>query len=236
MTNFKADIGIICAMEVELSEISGAMEIEKKENISGVEFLLGSLYGKKIAAAVCGVGKVFAAICTEAMILRYNPGVIVNSGVAGGLSDKLSVCDAVVAESLVQHDMDTSPLGDPVGLLSGINIVNIPCDKKASEILKKAAQSLSVNTVSGVIATGDTFIADGEKKKWLKDTFSSVACEMEGASVAHVCYVNKVKCAVLRTISDGGDDEANLDFPTFVKKAAHNSCEIMKMFVRDYND
>lgn len=236
MTNFKADIGIICAMEVELLEISRAMDIEKKEKISGVEFLLGTMHGKKIAMAVCGVGKVFAALCTEAMILRYSPKIIVNSGVAGGLSDELSKCDAVVAEKLVQHDMDTSPLGDPIGLLSGINEIYLPCDKKASEILKDAAKELSVKAVTGVIATGDTFIADGEKKKWLKETFDAAACEMEGGAVAHVCYVNGIKCAVLRTISDGGDDEANMDFPTFVKKAAHNSCEIMKRFVRDYND
>ena len=114
----KADIGIICAMEVELSKISEAMDIKIKKEISGVEFLYGTLEGKNVVCAVCGVGKVFAAICTEAMILNFAPDVIVNSGVAGGLSDSLSICDAVVAESMVQHDMDTSPLGDPVGLLS----------------------------------------------------------------------------------------------------------------------
>lgn len=232
----KADIGIICAMDVELAEISSAMDITMRKKISGVEFLYGNLAGKNVVCAVCGVGKVFAAICTEAMILNFVPGVIVNSGVAGGLSESLSVCDAVVAESLVQHDMDTSPLGDPVGLLSGINIVNIPCDKKAGEVLKKAAEELSIHTETGIIATGDQFISENEKKDWLCKTFNAKACEMEGGSVAHVCYVNGVKCAVLRTISDGGNDDAKMDFPTFCKKAAHNSCEIMKRFVRDYND
>ncbi len=234
MSNFKADIGIITAMDVELSEISDAMEIEKKERVSGVEFLLGTLHGKKVALAVCGIGKVFAALCTEAMILNYAPEIIVNSGVAGGLSKELSICDGVIAETLVQHDMDTSPLGDPVGLLSGINIVEIPCDKKAMDILENAAKEVSVKTIRGVIATGDAFISDNAKKEWLKEKFNASACEMEGGAVAHVCYVNGVRCAVLRTISDGGNEEANMDYPTFVKKAAHNSCEIMKRFVRDY--
>ena len=230
----KADIGIICAMAVELSKISEAMDITLKKEISGVEFLYGTLEGKNVVCAVCGVGKVFAAICTEAMILNFEPDVIVNSGVAGGLSKTLSICDAVVAESLVQHDMDTSPLGDPVGLLSGINIVNIPCDKKASDMIKKAAEELSVHTETGVIATGDQFISGNDKKTWLCDNFNAAACEMEGGSVAHVCYVNKVKCAVLRTISDGGNDDAKMDFPTFCQKASDVSSEIMKKFVREY--
>ncbi|MDO5478793.1 MAG: 5'-methylthioadenosine/adenosylhomocysteine nucleosidase [Clostridia bacterium] len=232
----KADIGIICAMEVELNKISEAMGIKLKKEISGVEFLYGTLEGKNVVCAVCGVGKVFAAICTEAMILNFVPGVIVNSGVAGGLSESLSICDAVVAESLVQHDMDTSPLGDPVGLLSGINVVNIPCDKRAGEVLKKSAEELSIHTETGVIATGDQFISGNEKKEWLKKNFDAKACEMEGGAVAHVCYVNKVKCAVLRTISDGGNDDAKMDFPAFCKKASDVSSEIMKRFVREYND
>lgn len=234
MGDFKADIGIICAMKIELDGISAAMEIDDKKTISGIEFVFGTLCGKKIVCAVCGIGKVFAAVCTEAMILNYSPELIVNSGVAGGLSKTLSVCDAVVASSLVQHDMDTSPLGDPVGLISGINIVNIPCDEGAALLLKECTDALGFHCETGVIASGDQFVASKEKKDFIVNNFSAVACEMEGASVGHVCYINKVKCVVLRAISDGGNDEAVLDYPTFVKKAAHNSCEIIKLFVQKY--
>jgi adenosylhomocysteine nucleosidase len=179
------------------------------------------------------VGKVFAAICTEAMILNFEPDVIVNSGVAGGLSKTLSICDAVVAESLVQHDMDTSPLGDPVGLLSGINIVNIPCDEKAGEILEKAASELSVHVERGVIATGDQFISGNDKKKWLCDNFNAVACEMEGASIAHVCYVNGVPFEVLRVISDSATGDGAMEYTQFVTMAAELSEDIIKGFCKE---
>lgn len=234
MANYKADIGVICAMKIELDGICAAMEIEGKKTLSGIEFIFGTLCGKKVVCAVCGIGKVFAAVCTEAMILNYSPELIVNSGVAGGLSRTLSVCDAVVATSLVQHDMDTSPLGDPVGLISGINIVNIPCDERAGKLLKECADSLGYHCETGVIASGDQFVASKEKKDYIIDNFLAIACEMEGASVGHVCYINDVKCVVLRTISDGGNDDAVLDYPTFVKKAAHNSCEIIKLFTQKY--
>lgn len=233
MTEFKAQIGIISAMEVELEKIKAAMKVEREEKISGVSFVLGSFEGKKTVAAVCGVGKVFAAICTEAMILNYKPEIIINSGVAGGLSDTLSICDAVVAESAVEYDMDTSPLGDPVGMLSGINIINIPCDKTVANELICAAERCNIHTEYGTVASGDKFVASDKERKYIKDGFLALACEMEGAAVAHVCYVNGVKCAVLRTISDGGNDAANMDFPTFAKKAADQTFVILKEFAGD---
>ena len=232
--SFKAQIGVICAMEIELSEISAQMKITDRKTISGIEFILGEMDNKNIVCAVCGIGKVFAAICAEAMILNFSPEIIVNSGVAGGLSKTLCVCDAAVASSLVQHDLDTSPLGDPVGLISGINIVNIPCDEKASALLKKCAEDLELHCEVGVIASGDQFVASMEKKDYITSNFSAIACEMEGASIGQVCYVNNVKCGVLRAISDGGNDEATMDYPTFVKKAAHNSAEIIKKFINEY--
>lgn len=234
MTEFKSKIGLICAMEVELDGIKKLMTIEREEKISGINFVLGTLCGVKTAAAICGVGKVFAAICAEAMILNYSPDIIINSGVAGGLSKTLSICDAAIAESAVEHDMDTSPLGDPVGLISGINIINIPCDKKASRILIDAAENLGIHTEYGTIASGDKFISSDKDREFIKDEFSAIACEMEGAAIAHVCYVNNVKCAVLRTISDGGDDNAKMDFPVFVKKASENLTKIIQKFAGEY--
>ncbi len=232
MMKFKAEIGIICAMDVELSGIKEMMTIENEAVISGISFYYGALEGKKVVAARCGVGKVFAAICTEAMIMCYSPDIIVNSGVAGGLSSGLSLCDAAVASSAVQHDMDTSPLGDPEGLISGINMIYLPCDEHASTLLKSCAEAVGVHSECGVIASGDRFISSDSEKERLRNKFSAIACEMEGASVAHVCFVNNVKCAVLRTISDGGNDNAKMDFPEFCAKAARQSHEIIKEFVR----
>lgn len=234
MTKFKAEIGIICAMDVELAGIKEMMTVENEASVSGIIFYYGTLEGKRVVAARCGVGKVFAAICAEAMIMCYSPNIVVNSGVAGGLSNNLSLCDAAIADAAVQHDMDTSPLGDPEGLISGINKIYLPCDGHAAVLLSKCAEAAGVHAECGVIASGDKFISSDSDKERLKSKFSAIACEMEGASVAHVCFVNDVKCAVLRTISDGGNDNAKMDFPEFCAKAARQSHEIIKNFVRDY--
>lgn len=228
-------IGIICAMQIEIDKINEEIENKVTENISGITFTKGTLYGKDIVTAVCGVGKVFAAICAEAMIIKYNPSVIINTGVGGTLTDKLGIGDVAVADGVVQHDMDTSPLGDPVGLLSGINIVTIPTDSQTSEKISSCVRSIGVKCERGIIASGDQFINSTDKKEYITKTFNAIACEMEGASIGHVCYVNGVKFAVIRAISDGAGDDSHMDYPTFAKKAAEVSAKAVKLFVKETN-
>lgn len=136
-------IGIIGAMHIEVETVKSLMENKVSETVSGMEFVSGTLFGRKIVVAVCGIGKVAAAMCAQTMILKYSPECIINTGVGGSLDPELHICDVVIAESLVQHDMDTSPLGDPVGLISGINIVNIPCDGRVTAALLKARRLLT---------------------------------------------------------------------------------------------
>ncbi len=227
-------IGIICAMQIELDKINSEVENKEIEVVSGITFTKGTLYGKDIVTAVCGIGKVFAAICAEAMILKYNPDVIINTGVAGSLTDKLSIGDVAVSNSVVQHDIDTSPLGDPVGLLSGINIVKIPSDEIVSDNIMSCVEKMGVRCLLGTIASGDQFINGNEKKKYIGETFDAIACEMEGGSIGHACYVNDVKFAVIRAISDGAGDESNIDYPTFAAAAAEVGANVLKMYVREY--
>ena len=223
-------IGIICAMNKEASGIIENMTDVTREEISGVTFNRGKINGKDCVVAVCGIGKVFAALCAQTMILTYSPSLIINSGVAGGLHPALKVCDVTVATSLVQHDMDTSAIGDPKGLISGINIINIPTDADATARLTTAAESCGINVINGVIATGDKFVASSEDKKNITETFSAIACEMEGGAIAQVCYVNKTPVCVMRAISDGGDDNATLDYPTFAKLASEQSVNVIMKF------
>ena len=220
-------IGIIGAMKCETDTLKNLLKNARSETVSGIEYCTGTLCGKEVVIATCGIGKVFAAICAQTMILRYKPDVIINSGVAGTLSDKLSVCDIAISNDLVQHDMDTSAIGDPVGLISGINIINIPADKKLCEIIKSTADSLGMRAICGTIASGDVFVAEKEKKDHIKSIFSAIACEMEGASIGQVCYVNSVPFAVIRAISDGGDESAALSYDKFVKIAAENSVKLL---------
>lgn len=223
-------IGIIAAMHKEADGIIEKMNVTNTEVISGITFTIGKLKNKDCVVAVCGIGKVFAALCAQTMILRYSPSLIINSGVAGGLDPSLKVCDIALASSLVQHDMDTSSLGDPKGMISGINIINLPCDEKNTDRLRKCAEAEGIKTLTGVIASGDRFVSSSSDKKAIVDSFSAIACEMEGAAIAHVCYVNNVPCCVMRAISDGGDDNAVLDYPTFAKMAAQRAINVIIRF------
>ena len=221
-------IGIIGAMSVETDALKAQVENAVKETVSGIEFVSGKLYGKDIVVAQCGIGKVFAALCAQTMIIRFGAEKIINTGVAGTLSDKLGILDIAVATEVVQHDMDTSPLGDPVGLISGINIIKIPASLSLANDISSAAKALGVNCVTGVIASGDQFINNAQKKAWIRSSFDAVACEMEGAAIGHVCYVNGVDFAIIRAISDNASGEADIEYPEMVHRAAAQSAAIIK--------
>ena len=219
-------IGIIGAMDIEVNNLKALIENKQTKTISGIEFVWGTIYNKEVVVAKCGIGKVFAAICAQTMILNFNPEYIINTGVAGTLLKELSVGDIAISSSVVQHDMDTSPLGDPVGLVSGINVINFNADehliKKAEAVLKEN----NFNFKTGVIASGDQFIATKTQKENIIKNFNAIACEMEGASIGHTAFVNNVGFIVIRAISDSADDASTLDYPTFLKMAAENSTKI----------
>lgn len=230
----KADIGIIGAMSVEVDALIAKLESREEETVGGVKFNTGTLFGKKIAVARCGVGKVFAAICAEAMIMRYSPSLIVNTGVGGALSDDLRPTDTVIAESLLQHDMDTSPLGDPVGLISGINKIYFEADERAVSILSEAADRLGIKARRGRIATGDKFVASKEEKERIVAEFSADVCEMEGGAIAHTAFVNGTPFAVIRAISDSADGGANMDYMEFLPIAAKNSAALTEELIKNW--
>ncbi len=226
-------IGIIGAMRIEVETIKSLMENKQSQTISGVEYVSGTLHGKEIVVAVCGIGKVAAAMCAQTMIIKYSPEAIINTGVGGSLSEKLNICDVAIAESLVQHDMDTSPLGDPIGLISGLNIVNIPCDTSVVDKLEKCVEALGeVKAVRGIIASGDQFIASTEKKDFIKKNFDAIVCEMEGASIAQVCFTNGVPFGVVRAVSDCADGSSHMDYGEFLPVAAANAAKLIELFVQ----
>ncbi len=219
-------IGIIGAMDIEVAILRDKMVNPTVETISGVDFIRGKLEGRDVVLARSGVGKVFAAICAQTMILKYGVKAIINSGVAGTLTGELHIGDVAISTACVQHDMDTSPVGDPVGLLSGINVVELPADTTLVGELDKVCVDSGVNHRLGVIATGDQFVATHERRDWIRDQFKAIAVEMEAGSIAHVCYVNKVPFASIRVISDEASGDVHIDYMTFVKKAAATSSDI----------
>lgn len=221
-------IGIIGAMEVEVQALKDLMDNAELKEISSVMFYRGKINGIDTVVAVAGVGKVNAAVCAQTMILEYSPDYIINTGVAGGLSEELKIGDAAVADKVAEHDMDTSPLGDELGFITGINKVYMQCDEYISGLMYDAAKSVDgINAVRGTIASGDQFIASEEQRRFIKKNFNAVAAEMEGAAIGHVCTMNNVKFGVLRAISDGANSDSTIDFPTFTKMAVKNTVEII---------
>lgn len=222
-------IGVIGAMQMEVDNLMASMENITTEEHSGVKFVSGTIEGKEVVAAVCGVGKVFAAICAEAMILLYKVDCIINVGVAGTLCKELGVMDMAVADQVVQHDMNTSALGDPIGLLSGIDQIFLKADEDMRKLLCECIMERGIKFKVGTIATGDLFLHKPTQKALLHERFGAIAGEMEGGSIGHVCYVNKVPFAILRSISDG--EGGAMDYQTFAEQAAEKAIEVIVDFI-----
>ena len=228
-------LGIIGAMDIEVAGIKNIMENAEKQIISRSEFVCGTVFGKEVVIAKCGPGKVNAALCAQAMILKYSPNAIINTGVAGGLDKRLGIADIAIADSVVQHDCDTTALGDPIGYISEIEKIKIECDAKIVKKLQTIASSQdSTNVLVGTIATGDQFMCDEKKKENIAKTFGAIACEMEGGAIGHVCFANGVPFGVLRAISDNADGSSNMDYPQFMRIAAEKSINIIKQFIKNY--
>jgi len=220
-------IGVICAMEKEACAIREALQNTREETRGGIAFTLGEYGERTVVLAVCGVGKVFAALCAQTMILCYGPDCLINSGVAGSLSEKLDILDVAVSESLVQHDMDTSPLGDPVGLISGLDLVYLPADPSLGDAARAAAERLGIRTLTGTVASGDQFICTSAQKERIREQFSAIACEMEGAAMAQVAAVHQLPFVALRAISDSYTGQNEMDYPRFAAEAARRGAALL---------
>ena len=220
-------IGIIGAMSVEVEDLKSKITDSKSEIISGTEYVSGKLCGKDVVIAQCGIGKVFAALCANTMILKYGVSTIINTGVAGTLISCLSILDFAVSSAVVQHDMDTTAVGDAPGLISGINVVEIPASERLSRLAVDCAIDQGVACARGIIASGDQFISNVERKDYIRTTFGAIACEMEGAAIGHACYLAGVEFVVIRCISDSATGDAEMEYPEMVSRAAVQSCALV---------
>ena len=234
----QAYIGVIGAMKVEVDAICASIENPTEETVGGIRFVKGNLCGRPVVVAQCGIGKVFAAMCAQTMILRYQPAVILNTGVGGCLTDTLSIGDIAIADHVVQHDMDTSALGDPIGLISGLDQVYMSCSPTVVECLANCAEKEGIPYTRGIVASGDQFISSAEKKTWIHQQFDHaehgqcVACEMEGAAIGQVCCAGGVPFGVVRAISDKDDA---VDYSMFMAKAADMASRVTRRFVSSFD-
>ena len=218
-------LGIIGAMQIEIENLKPSIKNQTTEIVSGVTFTCGEIDGVPVVAAVSGMGKVFAAICAEVMILHFGVDHVVNIGVAGALVNDLKVFDVVVAESAVQHDMDASPIGFPEGSIPEINITYFKSDESLKKTVIEVLTERGITFKTGVIASGDLFVDKEEQRQRIRQKFNGIAADMEGGSIAQTCYVNHVPYIIIRSISDGGDNA--MDYHTFSAKAAEQSINIV---------
>ena len=232
--SYNVDIGVIGALDEEVSSLINKLSDRKTLSVGGVEIHIGKIANRLVAVARSGVGKVFAALCAEAMIITTSPRLIVNTGVGGALAGAFKTADTAIAKRLVQHDMDTSAIGDPKGLVSGINKIYFDADSRAVQLLMSGASELGIKAYPATVASGDKFIAAKEDKAAIVDTFCADVCEMEGAAIAQVAYVNKTPFAVIRAISDSADEGASMDYLEFLPIAAKNSSALTEYLIKNY--
>lgn len=189
-------IGLQFAMPAELHALPGAKDLEPFETVSGVPFYQ---VAPDIIACASGISKVNAAMGAEILCLKYGVDLILNAGVAGCATD-LATGSLVVPTEFIQHDVDTTAIGDPVGMVSTVNRLDFPTwqPERCVEILK----SLGVTASTGRVATGDWFATKCPRAEWIRDTFSPLLLEMEGCAIAQVCLRNEVRFVALKSVSD----------------------------------
>ena len=189
-------IGLQFAMPAELHALPGAKNLIPMETISGVPFYE---IAPGLPACVGGISKVNAAMGAQLLISLYHPDLVLNAGVAGCF-ENVPIGTIVLAEGFVQHDVDTTAIGDPVGLVSTVNQIQFPtADLPAA---KAAMDATGVPYRTGWVATGDWFATDTPRSHWIADTFHPLLCEMEGCAVAQVCLRNGVKFMAIKSVSD----------------------------------
>lgn len=228
-------IGIICAMTVEAEGLIALCDDTKTEEIYGMNFTTGKMHDKDVVIVVCGVGKVNAAMCTLALIDHYKPKAIINSGVAGAVSPLVTIGDLVVAVKSVEHDMNTTALGDKQGEVSFADGTKMyfECDKDISRKLFEVCKSIpDTKTMNGIVASGDIFISDRRQRLRINDRFGALACEMEGAAIGHVCYRCGVPYGILRAISDDLDENKGMDFVKFTRLASEKTVTAISRFLQ----
>lgn len=189
-------IGLQFAMPAELHALPGAKELPPFSTVSGVPFFQ---VAPGIIACAGGVGKVNAAMAAEILCLHFGVDLILNAGVAGCCTD-LPTGSLVVAHMLMQHDVDTTAVGDPMGLVSTVNQVEFSAwePERCQDILR----GLHARTVLGRVATGDWFAVKGERAQWIADTFHPLLVEMEACAIAQVCLRSGVRFAAVKSVSD----------------------------------
>lgn len=226
-------IGIIGAMDEEVEQIVAAMSLEREETKAQMTFKAGKLSGKDVVIVRSGVGKVNAAVCTQILVDDFGVDYVINTGIAGSLKADIDIEDIVISEDVLHHDMDATGFGYALGQIPRMDTLSFPADTRLIELAKESCAKVlpQVGFHVGRVVSGDQFISDKEIKNRISGNFDGFCTEMEGAAIAQAAYLNQIPFVILRAISDKADDSAIMDYPTFEKKAIHNSVLLLRELV-----
>lgn len=221
-------LGIIGAMEGEVSKLKEQMEDAVITKKASMEFYKGTIKGKEVVVVRSGIGKVNAAVCAQILIDDFHVSAIINTGIAGSLKNEINIGDIVLSTDAVQHDVNAGSFGYPKGQIPGLDVLAFQADEnlieKAYAICEKVNPDISV--FRGRVVTGDQFISQREIKNNIANTFDGMCTEMEGAAIAQVAYLNHIPFLIVRAISDKADDSADMDYEIFEAQAIKHSVNL----------
>lgn len=222
-------LGIIGAMDEEVSILKEKLEAEQVKTIASMDFHVGKLEGKDVVIVRSGIGKVNAAVCAQILISVFEVDCVINTGVAGSLRNEINIGDIVLSKDALNHDMDATGFGYEPGIIPRMDESVFKADEQLLSIAKQVNEEVNtdISTFVGRVVSGDQFISDAEKKKYLVEKFQGYCTEMEGAAIAQTAYLNNVPYLVIRAISDKADNSAEMDYSEFERKAIEHTVKLV---------
>lgn len=229
-------IGIIGAMEIEVSILKSKITDVKIINRASMEFNKGKLYGEDVVVVRSGIGKVNAGICAQILADVFDVDIIINTGVAGSLNNDIDIGDIVLSEDAMQHDVDATGFGYGEGVIPQMEESVFKGDKELIRLAKDICSEVipEINVFVGRVVSGDQFIDSQDRKNAIISKFGGYCTEMEGAAIAQAAYLNKVPFLIVRAISDKSDNSSHMDYPAFEKMAAANSVKLIEGIIKSY--
>lgn len=228
-------IGIIGAMELEVETLKAQMQINNITKKASMEFYEGTLGSKEVVIVRSGIGKVNAGICVQILADIFQVTHIINTGVAGSLDAAIDIGDIVVSTDALHHDMDATIFGYQPGEVPQLGKREFTADPNMIELAKSSCRETNpdIHVFTGRIVSGDQFISDKAVKERLISLFSGSCTEMEGAAIAHAATLNEIPFVIIRAISDKADNSAEMDYPTFEKKAAQDCAKMVAHMIQN---
>lgn len=224
-------IGIIGAMEEEVTILKNKLTQLSEISVAHVKFYTGILKDREVVITQSGIGKVNAAISTTLLINKFKPDVIINTGSAGALYESLNVGDVLISDDVKYHDADATAFGYEYGQIPQMPVA-FQSSKPLIEKVSQVVQQQQLTAKVGLIVSGDSFIGSVEQRQKIKKAFpNAMAVEMEATAIAQTCYQFNVPFVVVRAVSDLANGEAEMSFEAFLEKAAVSSSQTVEALV-----